>query len=197
MSRLLAARNSNHLFIIVAIYICFYKTASHVQRNKKVRTKKGGIESRFPSLSPSFSLHLFSLSFPVSPLLLFPLYRLLSRSPPPRSLLCLTFYLSPFPLPSASLSFYLFLSLPYFRSSRLAPSLLSRLYLSLPTPSPLSLFSLIDTSLSPPFSRDPAGTCLFGALPRVGSGQVKTESDAGVTVGECTYISLLLTFVIG
>lgn len=124
MSRLFAARNSNHLFIIVAIYICFYKTASHVQRSKEVkrriereRERESLVSCLF--LSPFFFLILI-LSLP---------FFLLSLSPPVSPYSSLSHFFTLLLLP-ASLSFYLFLSLPHFRSNRLVPSLLLPLFIS-------------------------------------------------------------------
>lgn len=122
MSRLLAARNSNHLFIIATIHICFCKTASHAQRNKKVqepkKRKRVGLVSCLFLSSFHFFLLILSLSLSLSRSCF------LSRPSP----LCLTLFISFFP--PAPLSFYLLLSLPYFRSSRLAPSLLLSLFIS-------------------------------------------------------------------
>lgn len=183
MSRLLAARNSNHLFIIATIHICFCKTASHAQRNKKVQEPKKRKRVGLVSCLFLSSFHFFLLILSLSRSCF------LSRPSP----LCLTLFISFLP-PLLYHSIFSYL----FPISVLAVSLhlFSCLYLSLPIPLPLSLFSLINTSLSPPFSR-PVALRVTTALPRVGSRQVKTESDTGVTAGECTYISLLLTFVIG
>lgn len=110
MSWLFAARNSNHLFIIVTIHICFYKSASRVQRNKKVRTgKRGTKRERVSPVSLSLSLlfFVFVLSSCLAPL-----------------------FVSLFISPSPSIALYLSLSLSYFRSNCLAPSPLLSLFIS-------------------------------------------------------------------